>query len=191
MKQTTLLLALLLSVSSYVYSQANGSFYPMQLGNKTCIFKYTAPDAKTKTLTLQDTGSKTIPIKFPWPPEEVIAINPKTNEEETRLITTTAADYHVETEMSYSDFLLLLKSKFELKNPLRSLRVYSFNIYYETASEGALIKVKYPQTAEGVISKLNCLTRGGFVLLSIKAADHDQINIDTQGKFLALIHIKN
>ena len=191
MKQTTLLLALLLSVYSYVYPQANGSFYPMQLGNKTCLFKYTAQDAKSKMLTLQDTGSKTVPIKFPWAPEEVITVNPRTNQEETRFITTTAADYHIETEMSYSDFLLMLKSRFELKNPLRSLRVYSFSIYYETATEGGLIKVQYPQTAEGVISKLNCLTKGGFVLLSLKAADHDQINIDTQGKFLALIHIKN
>ena len=191
MKQTTLLLALLLSVSSYVYSQANGSFYPMQLGSKTCLFKYTALDAKTKTLTLQDTSNKSIDLKYPWPPEEVITVNPRTNEEVTKLISNTPADYHIETEMSYGDFLLLLKSRFELKNPLRSLRVYSFSIYYETATEGGLIKVQYPQTAEGVIAKLNCLTKGGFVLLSLKAADHDQINIDTQGKFLALIHIKN
>jgi hypothetical protein len=93
--------------------------------------------------------------------------------------------------MSYFDFLFLLKSRFDLKNPQKNFRVYSYNIYYETATQGGMIRIKYPETVEGVISKLNCLDKGGFILLSLKAADHDNVPIDAQGRFLALIHIKN
>ena len=226
MKQPIFTLALMLSISIYAYPQANGSFYTIQLGKKTCIFKYqekadstyvysdkahstttvTEIDPKTmketikpvkdtlvyrRSLILTDTTTKSVNIKY-GPHDTVTAIHPVTHKEETKIISYPSFEYLAETTMSYSDFLLLLKSKFELKNPQRNLRVYSFNIYYETAETGGMISIKYPQPVEGVISKLNCLTKnGGFILLSLKAADHDEINIDAGGGFLALIHIKN
>jgi hypothetical protein len=191
MKQTTFLLALLLSVSSGIYAQANGSFYTFQLGNKEALFKYANKGDSLRSLTLMDTTEREVNIKY-GPHDTVQAINPKTHETETKIISYPSFDYHIEATMSYSDFLLLLKSKFELKNPQRNLRVYSFNIYYETADRGGMIKVKYPQTIEGVIAKLNGLdAKGGFILLSLKAADHDAIPIDAGGAWLALIHIKN
>jgi hypothetical protein len=175
-------------VSSYAYSQADGSLYTFQLGKKTAIFKY---DEKNKTLFLQDDGNKSVDIKYPWAKDTVTAINPVTHQEETKIISYTSGEYHIETEMSYFDFLLLLKNKFQLHNTQKSLKVYSYNIYYETATQGGMIRVKYPETSEGVISKLNCLDKGGFILLSLKAADHDAITIDAQSRWLALIHIKN
>jgi hypothetical protein len=226
MKQPIFFLALLLCASGYVYPQANGSFYTLQLGKKTCLFKYqekadstyvyadkahstttvTEIDPKTmketikpvkdtvvmrKSLVLADTTTKSVNIKY-GPRDTVTAIHPVTHKEETKIISYPSFEYHTETTMSYSDFLLLLKSKFELKNPQRNLRVYSFNIYYETGETGGIISIKYPQPVEGVISKLNSMTKnGGFILLSLKAADHDEINIDAGGSYLALIHIKN
>ena len=200
MKQYILLFALVLCGISDSYAQASGSFFTIQFGQKKCLFKYTEQRETTtsknnialrKFLTQIDTTSKSIDIKYPWAKDTVTAINPVTKKEETKIITYTSADYHIATEMTYSDFLLLLKSRFELRNPQKTLRVYSYNIYYETATEGGMIRVKYPQTAEGVIAKLNVLVKGGFILLSLKAADHDLIPIDAGGSFLALIRIKN
>jgi len=144
-----------------------------------------------KSLTLQDDGlNKTINTRSPWSVEIIDTINPLTHKEDTIIVTSSSAQYHVETEMSYFDFLLLLKTKFELKNPQKKLHVYSFKIYYETSDTSGLIEIKYPQTIEGVISKLNCLANGGFILLSLKADDHNLVNIDTGGAWLALIHIR-
>jgi hypothetical protein len=187
MKQFTIL-SFLLCVCCYAYTQADGSLYPLQLGKKTAIFKY---DEKNKTLFLQDDADKSINIKYPWARDTVTQIDPQSGKEETKVITSTSAGYHIETEMSYSDFLVLLKSKFILKNPQKNLKVYSYNIYYQSPDTGGFIKVQYPGTAEGVISKLNCLVKGGFILLSLRAADHDEAPIDAQGRFLTLIHIKN
>ena len=146
-----------------------------------------------KTLTLVDTTVRSVNINSKYGPHDTVtAIHPVTHKEETKIISYPSFEYNTEVTMTYSDFLLLLKSKFELRNPQRNLRVYSFNIYYETADTGGLIRIKYPQPVEGVISALNCMTKsGGFILLSLKAADHDEIDIDAGGVFLALIHIKN
>lgn len=226
MKQTVLFLSFVMCIYSSVYPQANGSFFTLQLGQKTCLFKYeerldsimievdkkyrkdkgveevtqinpVTLKEKTvfmkdtvvikKSLTLQDGNSKSIHTKRAAAIDTVIIFDTATLAEYGKVIDPA---YHIETEMSYFDFLLLLKSKFELKNPQKKLHVYSFNIYYETADTGGLIRIKYPQTIKGVISRLNCLANGGFVLLSLKAADHDLVGIDTQGSFLALIHIR-
>jgi hypothetical protein len=198
-----IILALWLYTFSDANAQANGSFFTLPLGQNKVLFKYSERSEKIKTkagkdstiakkyLTLQDTTHRTVAIKYPWDSDTVQAVDPKTKKAETRIITYSSGDYHLSVEMSYSDFLILLKSKFELRNPQKGFRVYSYNIYYETATEGGMIHVKYPQTAEGVISKLNALVKGGFILLSLKAADHDLIPIDAGGEFLALIKIKN
>ena len=189
MKQILLLALCLLSLLPHSYGQANGSFYTLQLGEKTCLFKYAqGPDA-IKTLTLTDTAEKMVNIKYS-PRDTVKSVNPVSHKEETKIISYPSFSYHIETQMSYFDFLLLLKSRFELKNPQKNLKVYSYNIYYETPSEGGLIKIKYPQTHDGVISKLNSLAKdGGFVLLSLKEADHGAVKIDAGGLFLALVRI--
>jgi len=183
--------------STYVYAdKAHSTTTVTEIDPKT--MKETIKPVKDtvvirKTLALMDTTFKSINVNTKYGPHDTVqAINPKTHETETKIISCPSFDYHIETTMSYSDFLLLLKSKFELKNPQRNLRVYSFNIYYETADTGGMIKVRYPQTIEGVISKLNGLgAKGGFLLLSLKAADHDAVPIDAGGAWLALIHIKN
>ncbi len=145
-----------------------------------------------KFLTLQDNNKKSIHTKAPVDIDTVVALNPVTLAEEIKITPVNDTYYHIETEMSYFDFLLLLKSKFELRNPQKNLRVYSYNIYYETPTEAGMIRISYPDIAEGVITKLNCLSKeGGFILLSLRAADHNKISIDGGGTFLALIHIKN
>jgi hypothetical protein len=176
-------------ICSSVYPQVNGSFFTLQLGKQTCLFKYTAQGDSLRSLTLMDTTDRSVDIRY-GPHDTVQSIHPVTHMEETKIISYPSFNYHIEATMSYFDFLLLLKSKFELKNPQKKLHIYSFNIYYETADTGGLIRIKYPQTIEGVISKLNCLANGGFVLLSLKAADHDLVPIDAGGTWLALIHIR-
>lgn len=218
--------ACLLSFFVNSFGQANGSFYTLQLGKKTCLFKYqldadtmqirTSPQDKKakkiinhysletvvnyvkdtivplKYLTLMDTSAKEIHTRYPLKSDTVTGIDPVTLRERTSVVNYNDASFHIETTMSYFDFLLLLKSKFELKNPQKNYRVYSYNIYYETQTEGGRIDVQYPQASEGVISKLNCLAKdGGFVLLSINEADHGLVKIDTGNSFLALIKIKN
>jgi hypothetical protein len=189
MKQFILFISLIMCMCFSVHSQVNGSFFTLQLGKQTCLFKYTAQGDSLKLLTLIDTTDRSVDIKFS-PHDTVYATNPKTHKGETKIISYPAFNYHIETTMTYFDFLLLLKTKFELKNPQKKLHVYSFNIYYETQDTGGLIRVKYPQTIEGVISKLNCLANGGFILLSLKADDHNMVNIDTDDTWLALIHIR-
>jgi len=188
--RNTVLLLFILGISSFVYPQADGSFFTLQLGKQTCLFKYEERSATSKSLTLQGGAEKSIEIKYPWSRDTVTSIDPVTLKEETKIITNISPGYHIETEMTYFDFLLLLQSKFEIKNPQKKLHVSSYNIYYETKDTGGLIRVQYPERYEGVISKLNCLVNGGFVLLSLKSDDHNLVNIDTQGRFLALIHIK-
>ena len=191
MKQILLLAVCLLSLFGNSFGQANGSFYTLQIGKKTCLFKYAQGPDTIKRLIFTDTTEKTINIKYS-PRDTVKTVNPVTHKEDTKIISFPSLSYHIETQMSYFDFLLLLKSKFELKNPQKNYRVYSYSIYYETPTEGGLIKVKYPETAEGVISKLNSLAKdGGIVVLSIKEADHGLVKIDTGDAFLALIRIKN
>jgi len=228
MKQPIFLLALLISSTTDIYSQANGSFYTLQLGKKICLFKYQEKADSTyvevdsahstntvteinpvtlkekikfvkdtvvlrKSLILEDTTTRSVNVNVKYGPHDTVtAIHPVTHKEETKIISYPSFDYHTEATMTYSDFLILLKSKFELRNPQRNLRVYTFSIYYETADTGGLIKISYPQPIEGVISKLNCMAKsGGFILLSLRAADHDTINIDAGGAWLALIHIRN
>jgi hypothetical protein len=227
MKQILLLAVCLLSLFDNSFGQANGSFYTLQIGKKTCVFKYkeradtlkvnrdslhiksigtpTKPISLqemvrfkkdtvifSKTLSLQDTSSKIIHTKNLYAIDTITSINPVTLEENVKIIKQDEASYQIETQMSYFDFLLLLKSKFELKNPQKRLRVYSYSIYYETPDTAGSIYIEYPQTSEGVISKLNCLEKkGGFILLSISEADHGSVKIDTGASFLALIRIKN
>ena len=225
MKQLTLLLLSVICISSYVYPQVNGSFFTLQLGKQTCLFKYeeksdtisadvdsmhctkvtTIINAATlkstsrftrdsvvlkKTLRLQEGNSRSIRTKMAVAIDTTYIINTVTLEADVKIISHNAPSYHIETEMSYFDFLLLLKSKFEIKNPQKRLHVSSFDIYYETSDTSGIISVKYPQTTEGVVSKLNCLANGGFILLSLKSDDHNLVNIDAGGSWLALIHIK-
>ena len=231
MKQLTLLFLSMICISSYVYPQVNGSFFTLQLGSQTCLFKYeekldtawvevdrahrkdmgvekvTQVNPVTleerhlymkkgnrvitkKSLILQDNTLKTAPIRVKEILDTTAIIDSQTQKRIFVSIEHDEPEYHIETEMSYFDFLLLLKSKFEIKNPQKKLHVSSFNIYYETKDTGGLISVKYPETTEGVVSKLNCLANGGFILLSLKSDDHNQVYINNQGGFLALIHIK-
>ena len=189
MKQLTLLFLSVTCISSYVYPQVNGSFFTLQLGSQTCLFKYTAQGNSDKNLTLTDTAERSVDVKY-FPRDTVKVMNSLTHQMDTKVISIPSFSYHIETTMSYFDFLLLLKSKFELKNPQKKLHVSSYNIYYETMDAGGLIRVKYPETTEGVVSKLNCLANGGFILLSLKSDDHNLVNIDAGGSWLALIHIK-
>ena len=226
MKPNIILFSCILCISTSLFSQADGSFFTIQLGQKKCLFKYServdstyveTDSAHSKTivtqinpvtlaekvkwvkdtvlslrsLTLEDNNSKSIHLRTPLGIDTVTEINPVTLKENTKIIAYTDAQYHIETEMTYFDFLLLLKTRFELRNPQKNLKVYSFNIYYESADSSEMIRVEYPETTEGVIAKLNCLTKGGFILLSLRQADHGLINIDAQSRFLALIHIKN
>ena len=227
MKQILLLAVCLLSLLDNSFGQTNGSFYTLQIGKKTCLFRYTEnPDsiyvetdsahsknivtqinpitlaekikwvkdtiAIRKSLTLMDSSAKTFHTKRPIKSDTVSGLDPITLQLKTKVVNFNEADYHIESTMSYSDFLILLKSKFELKNPQKKLRVYSYSIYYETPDTAGSIYIEYPQTSEGVISKLNCLEKnGGFILLSISEADHGLVKIDTGASFLALIRIKN
>ncbi len=189
MRKSSLTLALLFCIWSFAYPQVNGSFFTLQLGSQTCLFKYTAQGDSDKKLTVTDTAERSVDVKY-FPRDTVKVMNPITHQMDTKVISTPSFDYHIETTMSYFDFLLLLKSKFELKNPQKKLHVSSYNIYYETKETGGLIRVKYPETTEGVVSKLNCLANGGFILLSLKSDDHNLVNIDAGGSWLALIHIR-
>ena len=189
MKQSLLFFLFSLCICTLGMAQVDGSFYTLPMGKKTALFKY---DEKNKTLFLQDQNVKAQHVKTSLGIDTVTTINPVTKVEDTKIVSYNDAEYHIETEMSYFDFLLMLKSRFELKNPQKTIRIYSYNIYYESPAESGYIKVKYPETAEGVISKLNCLSKGGgFILLSLKASDLDGITVDAGGSFLALIHIKN
>lgn len=200
----SLLLASVLSNAGF--AQADGSFYTLQLGpNTSCPFKYgeskevlhavaSGKDSATfirRTLSLQHSDTKSIHTRSLLFTDTVIETNPKTNKKETKIISADPT-YHFETVMRYTDFLLLLKQRFELKNPQKNERVYSFKIYYETPDTAGSIDVQYPQTYEGVISRLNCLAKpaGGFLLLWLKAAEHGMITIDEGQSFLALIRIK-
>jgi hypothetical protein len=224
--KNTIVLLIAMCISYAAFSQANGSFYTIQLGKKICLFKYqekadstyvetdsahsktivTQINAVTlaenikwvkdtvvlrKSLSLQDGDHKIVKVNYALIIDTITMINPVTLEETIEVKKRDTIPYHIETEMTYSDFLILLKSHFELKNPQRNFRVYSYDIYYETATQGGMIKVKYPATSEGVITKLNALTKGGFILLSLNAADHDEVPIDAQGRWLALIHVRN
>ena len=189
MKKISLLLPFFICILSFAYPQVDGSFFTLQLGSQTCLFKYTAQGDSDKKLTLTDTAERSVDIKY-FPRDTVKVMNPLTHQMDTKVISTPSSSYHIETAMSYFDFLLLLKSKFEIKNPQKKLHISSFNIYYETKDTGGLISVKYPETTEGVVSKLNCLANGGFILLSLKSDDHNLVNIDAGGSWLALIHIK-
>ena len=189
MKKASLLFPFLFCMCSLAYPQVNGSFFTLQLGSQTCLFKYTAQGDSSKKLALTDTAERSVDIKY-FPRDTVKVMNPITHQMDTKVISTPSFDYHIETTMSYFDFLLLLKSKFELKNPQKKLHVSSYNIYYEAKETGGLIRVKYPETTEGVVSKLNCLAEGGFILLSLKSDDHNMVNIDAGGSWLALIPIK-
>ena len=224
------LIVLLLGVISCAYSQANGSFFTLQLGKKTCLFKYEEkPDTTmigvdsthrmdngiievtqlnpvtleekillmkkskiimSQSLTLLEKTIRTKPIRV----GEIIDSFSEENlqpQDKYSYIEHNKPDYCVETEMTLLDFLDILKSRFEFKNPERNFCASSYLLYYETPTSDGHISVKYPDTGDKFTSRLYCLSKGGFILLSIREADNNNIHINTDGNFLALIHIKN
>lgn len=207
MKQVLLITAFALCIHSGLFSQASGSFFSLKLGDKTSLFKYEGyldtlkvRVAKTNSfkdtavyqriLTIVDDGRHTYKLTPPYLLDTVTAIDPVTLHEQIKIVQQTSVEYNVETEMSYFDFLLMLKSKFELRNPQKGLRVSSYGIRYESPTDKGMIWIKYPETSQGVITKLNCLDKGGTILLYLENADHDSVRIDTHGMYLALIHIR-
>lgn len=212
MKQILLIVALAVCTHADLYSQANGSFFSLKLGDKISLFRYarymdtlqipgrgTGSDQKISfkdtvidqhILTLTDTSRRIWKLKPPYALDTITMIDPVTLHEQTKVTEQTSVAYNVETEMSYFDFLLLLKTKFELHNPQKRLRVSSYGIRYESPTDKGMIWVKYPETSQGVISKLNCLDKGGTILLYLEYADHDGVRIDASGRYLALIHIR-
>ena len=211
MKHLFLLAALAVCISSNLSAQANGSFFNLMIGDKPCLFRYEehldTVHTRTRTLpgetisekdtvynrrflTLMDTSHRVWKLKPPYLIDTITSIDPVTLREETKMVTNTEVKYNIETEMSYFDFLLLLKSKFEIRNPQKKFRVSSYGIRYESAKDAGMLWISYPATSQGVISKLNCLDKGGEILLYLEAADHDKVTIITNESFLALIHIR-
>lgn len=213
MEQILLIAAFAVCIHSGLFAQANGSFFSLGLGDKICLFKYAQymdtlqfprmlGEGNNKkayfkdsivdqhVLTLSDTSLHIWKLKPPYALDTVTMINPVTLQEQTKIVKQESVEYNIETEMSYFDFLLLLKSKFELHNPQKRLRVSSYGIRYESPTDKSMIWIKYPETSQGVITKLNCLDKGGTILLYLEYADHDAVRIDAGGRYLALIHIK-
>ena len=197
MKKSILFSAVLLFISVSAFSQANGSLYTVQLGPQILTFKFkTGLDpAKpksilTKHLILQDEAEHFVDTKYFQMEDTIVKTDPVTNEKDMNIQVHKHAKYHVETHMAYFDFLQHLKSKFELSGTSKPLHTSSFKLYYESETGGGIVEVKFPDTGDNIISKLDGLDKGGFVLLSLEGAERDQIDIDDQGRFMALIHIK-
>ena len=186
MKQSLLLLTFALLIFPKVYSQSAGEIYSLALGQQKCLFKYSS---KSKSLILLDTTSHEIAIKY-GPRDTVFATDPSTGKTEAKFIVNDGIKYHVEASMTYNELLDFLKTGFTLKGNAGDLKVSSYNIYYESATDGDILPVKYPETSEVIIAKIHSLSRGGFVLLHPKAADQDRVGMYAGGVFLALIRIK-
>jgi len=229
MKPALIAAIAILSFFTTASAQVSGSFYTMQLGTKTALFKYVEwPDSiqvvvdqsrkgnkgvsehwgidpvtleehlvylkdtvvTRKALSLMDTTYSSIRVKHPLTTDSIVTIDPISLTQRVEVNHHYMAEYHTEIEMSYFDFLLMLKEKFEIKNPQKRFRVSSFFIYYESPTCNGRITIDYPQTYQGVVSRLNCLDKGGLILLDINTVDHNNVTIYPQNRFIALIRIK-